>query len=178
MNQIRITRKRERNQARIARFLMWYCFMLLALVVIQLCTGVMRLTLVHIFLLATVPLPLCVLADFAIQRLGSGLGGVLSGWSPRRTTVRASLRADVQRATYSKREGRFQEALSIIDDVLDKDPEFPDALFLKAQILWEGFGNRKEALGCLKKLVQVVPDHETLHRWALSYHNEITGMEK
>ena len=65
----------------------------------------------------------------------------------------------------------------LIDDVLDKDPEFPDALFLKAQILWEGFGNRKEALGCLKKLMQVVPDHEPLHRWASSYHNEITGME-
>ena len=177
MNQIRITRKRERNQARIVRFIMWYCFMLLALVVIQLCTGVMQLTLVHIFLLAAVPLPLCVLADFAIERLGSGLGGVLSGWSSPRTTVRASLRADMQKANYSKRGGRFQEALSIIDNVLDKDPEFPDALFLKAQILWEGFGNRKEALGCLKKLMQVVPDHEPLHRWASSYHNEITGME-
>jgi tetratricopeptide (TPR) repeat protein len=178
MNQIRIARKKERNQARIVRFVMWYCFMLLALAVIQLCTGVMRLTLIRIFLVATVPLPLCVLADFAVDRLGSGLGGVLSGWSSRTATVRATLKADMQKATYSKREGRFQEALSIIDDVLDKDPEFPDALFLKAQILWEGFGNRKEALGYLKELMQVVPDHETLHRWALSYHNEITGMEK
>ena len=178
MNQVRITRIKERNQARILRFLMWYGFMLVALAIIQLCTGVVRLTLVNILLLVIVPLPLCILADFSIERLGSGLGGVVAGWSSRRPTVRESLRADLQKATYSKREGRFQEALSIIDDVLGKDPEFADALFLKARILWEGFGNRGEALGCLKKVMQVVPECETLHRWALSYRKEITGMQK
>ena len=88
------------------------------------------------------------------------------------------MRADLQKATYSKREGRFQEALSILDDVLAKDPEFADALFLKARILWEGFGNKGEALGCLKTVMQVVPEHETLHRWALSYRKEITGIQK
>jgi hypothetical protein len=30
----------------------------------------------------------------------------------------------------------------------------------------------------LKKVMQVVPKDETLHRWASSYYDEVTGMEK
>ena len=157
---------------------MWYGFMLLALAIIQLCTGVVRLTLEHVFLLVIIPLPLCIVADLTIERLGFGVGGIVAGWSSRRPTVRESLKADLQKATYSKREGRFQEALTIIDDVLDKDPELADALFLKARILWEGFGNRGEALACLKKVMQVVPEGKTLYRWALSYREEISRVQK
>jgi tetratricopeptide (TPR) repeat protein len=47
------------------------------------------------------------------------------------------------KARYSKRQGRFKEALSIIESALDRDPEFPDALYLKARILWEGFNNHE-----------------------------------
>lgn len=142
------------------RFLMWYCFMLVALAVIQFCTSFVSYTVPHLLLLALVPLPLCLLADFVIEMIGSGLGGFISGWSSRRATTRESLRADLHKATYSKREGRFQEALSTINAVLDKDPEFPDALLLKARILWEGFGRRHEARGCLKKVIELVPDGE------------------
>ena len=109
--------------------------------------------------------------------LGSGLGGVLSGWSSRRLTTRESLAADLEKARYSKRGGRFKEALTIINGALEKDPDFPDALYLKARILWEGFGNREEAQGCLKKVTEAVPKEETLHRWALNYYNEITKMD-
>ena len=157
---------------------MWYGFMLVALAIIQLCTGVVRLTLEHVFLLVIIPLPLCIVADLTIERLGSGVGGIVAGWSSRRSTVRESLKADLQKATYSKREGRFQEALTIIDDVLDKDPELADALFLKARILWEGFGNKGDALACLKKVMQVVPEGKTLYRWALSYREEISRVQK
>ncbi|MEJ2728332.1 MAG: hypothetical protein P8185_07465 [Deltaproteobacteria bacterium] len=43
----------------------------------------------------------------------------------------------------------FEKPLIKIEDVLAKDPEYPEALFLKAQILWEGFEDRREAKSCL-----------------------------
>lgn len=141
-------------------------------------TGIGIFTLKVFLPLAIIPLPLCILADYVVERLGSGAGGFLSGWSSRRATLRESLTADLQKARYSKREGRFEEALAIINSVLEKDPQFPDALFLKARILWEGFDNREGAQGCLKKVVQVAPKNETLHRWAINYYNEITKTEE
>ena len=56
-----------------------------------------------------------------------------------------ALSADLEKARFSKGKGRFKEALRIINEVIDKDPKYPDALFLKARILWDGFGKREEA---------------------------------
>ena len=121
---------------------------------------------------------LCALMVYVIERFGSGLGSFLSGWSSRRPNTRETLAADIEKAKYSKREGRFQEAVDIIDGVLKTDPNFPDALFLKAQILWKGFGNKVVAKEYLKKVMQLVPKEKTLHRWASSYYDEMIGMEK
>lgn len=178
MSQIKIRRKRERDQARIIRFLMWYGVLLGVLVIIGACSGFPVFTLKFFLPLAIIPIPFCILSDFVVERVGSGFGGFLSGWSSRRLTTRESLAADLEKARYSKREGRFKEALSIINGALEKDPDFPDALYLKARILWEGFGNRKEAQGCLKKVTEAVPKDETLHRWALNYYNEITKIRR
>lgn len=91
-----------------------------------------RIFTLKIFLpLAIIPIPLCILSDYVVEKLGSGFGGVLSGWSSRRATLRETFAADLAKARYSKRQGRFKEALSIIENVLDRDPEFPDALYLR-----------------------------------------------
>lgn len=177
MGQIKIRRKRERDQARIIRFLMWYGVLLGALVTIAGWSGFPVFTLKLFLPIAIIPLPLCILFDYVVERLGSGFGGVLSGWTSRRLTTRESLAADLEKARYSKREGRFEEALTIVNRALDKEPDFPDALFLKARILWEGFGNREGARGCLKKVMEAVPKNETLHRWALNHYKEITKMD-
>ena len=73
---------------------------------------------------------------------------------------------------------RFEEALKLIDEVLDKAPNFPDALYLKSHILWQGFENATDARGCLKKVLKMVPPEESLHQWASSYYNEIIRCEK
>jgi len=86
--------------------------------------------------------------------------------------------ADLERARHSKANGRYEEANEIIELVLTSAPEWPDALYLKAQIQWEGFGNATEAKRCLKKVMQLVDYDETLHRWASSYFDEIIKAEK
>ena len=178
MNQFKITRKKERDQVTIARFLMFYGIILGALLTLGIWAGGRLFTFKHVLLFSIGAIPLSILFIYALEKFGSGLGGLLSGWSSRRPTTRETLAADLDKARYSKREGRFQEALTIIDGVLDKDPNFPDALFFKSQILWKGFGNAGVTKECLKKVMQLVPKDETLHRWASSYYDEVAEMEK
>jgi hypothetical protein len=81
--------------------------------------------------------------------------------------------ADLTRTRVKKGEGRFEEALGIVEGVLNAAPDLPDALFLKGEILWEGFGRKGEALICFKKVLQSVDEKETLHRWASEAYHRI-----
>jgi tetratricopeptide (TPR) repeat protein len=177
VNKLKIKRKRERNQITIVRFLMFYLIILGALLALGIWNRGILFTFKDVMVFSLWAMPLCVLMVYVVEKFNSGFGRFLSGWSSTRPTIRETFAADLEKARYSKREGRFQEALIIIDDVLDKDPNFPDALFLKAQILWKGFGNAGTTKECLRKVMQLVPKDETLHRWALSFYNEVNGME-
>jgi hypothetical protein len=75
------------------------------------------------------------------------------------------------RADYSK-------ALVKINDVLDKDPDFAEALLLKAQILWNGYNNAAGAKQCLLHILKVEPDkNEAFHRWGLALYREIVAAD-
>jgi len=179
MNQVVIKIKEGISQPRFVRFLMIFVVMEGALMVISLWSGGGVFTLKHVLVFSIVGvIPLSMLCAYSVEKVGSGVGGMLSGWTSRRVDPRETLAADLAKARYSKREGRFQEALRIINGVLDKEPDFPDALYLKARILWEGFGHREGAAGCLKKVMGLIPNHETLYRWASNYYDEVTGPDK
>ena len=48
------------------------------------------------------------------------------------------------------------------------------SLFLKAQLLWEGFEDREGAGECLLKIVEVEPDQNAVfYRWALHLYREL-----
>jgi tetratricopeptide (TPR) repeat protein len=179
MNQVIIKIKEGIAEPRIVRFLMIFGVMEAALMLLCSWTGGALFTLTHALLFSLVGvIPLSILCLYVIEKAGSGIGAMLSGWSTRPVDPRQTLAADLEKARYSKREGRSQEALIIINGVLDIAPDFLDALYLKARILWEGFGNREGAAGCLRKVMGLVHNHETLHRWASHYLDEVTGMDK
>jgi tetratricopeptide (TPR) repeat protein len=122
--------------------------------------------------LSTIPLSFLVVV--IIEKLGSFLGGsVLSGWTPGLQDPRDQFAADMEKIRECKRTSHFPEALRLANNILRQDPEFPDALYLKATILWEGFGNAEGAKGCLKKIKEKVPNNETLCGWASSYYDEV-----
>ena len=98
---------------------------------------------------------------------------MVSGWSSRKVSPRETLSADLEKAKSFKRTGEFEKAIEIIDRMIEIDPDFPEALYLKGQILWEGFEKRQEASECLLNVLQRVPKEDTLHRWASSYLKEI-----
>ena len=151
----------------------FFLFILAALFIITMSTGGELFTFKHLLLGSLSSIPLCFLLAYCLERFGSVLGNIFSGWSSRQVSPRETLSADLEKAKSGKRNGEFEEAKEIIDQVLEKDPDFPDALYLKAQILWEGFEKRQEASECLQSVMRLVPQEDTLHRWASSLLKEI-----
>lgn len=101
---------------------------------------------------------------------------VNTGSKPIRSTMemRKKLASELNAVRYHKLCHRFDDALLKIEEVLAKDPDFVEALLLKAQILWEGFENSKAASGCLIKILAVAPDEkDVFHRWALNMYREL-----
>ena len=165
--------KIEINKALIIRFILCFLICVGALFVIWIFTQSDLFTLKHVFIMSLCAIPLSILFAYAIEKLGSGFGGILAGWTTQKISPREQLSADLARARYSKGSGHFEEALSIINQVLEKDPDYPDALYLKAHILWEGFNNSKEALESLKRIVELVKEDEPIYDWALNYYDDV-----
>jgi len=100
-----------------------------------------------------------------------GLGR--ANWS-----LHEQLECSMSQAKYYKMQKYFDKALKTINEVIAKDPEYPEALFLKASILWEGFGNSGAAKIYLQKVIEIVPnENEPFHQWALSLYDELTKIE-
>ena len=106
--------------------------------------------------------------------VGGGAVNVFYGLGRRTIDLRERLTGDLNVAKHHKLCDRFDEALIKIEDILAKDPEFSEALFLKAQILWQGFEDREASKQCLLKIIKMEPDKSAVfHRWALNLYGEI-----
>jgi tetratricopeptide (TPR) repeat protein len=173
MNKFSLKPKKEINKPFIIRAILCFLISSLALFSIFALTQGKLFTFKHFFIFMLCAIPLSVLYALTVEKLGSLLGVTLSGWTTREVPPREQLSADLAKARFCKGKGQFREAIIIINEVLEKDPEFPDALLLKAQILWEGFENRTLALENLDKAMELVKDDDPIHRWALNYYHEI-----
>lgn len=106
--------------------------------------------------------------------VGSGSINTLYGFGRRTSTLRERLAADLSQVRCHKMKQDYEGALVKLEDILARDPDFPEALFLKAQILWEGFQDRTAAKACLMRVIKIESDKKAmLHRWALNLHREI-----
>lgn len=93
--------------------------------------------------------------------------------------VRKQQASDLNVVRYQKLCHRFDDALIKIEEVLAKDPDFVEALLLKAQILWEGFEDCEAARGCLLKILAAEPNEKAVfHRWALNFYEDMTNGER
>jgi hypothetical protein len=73
----------------------------------------------------------------------------------------------------------YPMALSSVENVLARDPGFPEAWLSKAQILWEGLGDASGARQCLAEIWKIEPNRKSpFHRWALILNKEITESSK
>ena len=89
-------------------------------------------------------------------------------------TLRDRLAGDVEKIRILKRESRFTEALELAEAVLSRDPDHPEALLFKAQILYEGFSRYSAANACLSRILAMnpAPDDKLLY-WAASLQEKI-----
>ena len=101
-------------------------------------------------------------------------GGRAAHWS-----LREQLEGDLNQAKHLKTQKKYDKALFVINNILKQDPEFPEALYIKAKIVWEGFENAESARANLKKVMDLTSNkNDTIYRWASHLYNEITSMQK
>ena len=178
MNEFKIKQKKEINRIFLIRVIYCFSFSFSVLLIIYSSTHGKLFTSKHFLIFILCTIPLSILYAFTIEKVGSSLGEVLLGWTSKKISLREQLSADLAKARFSKGNGRFKEAIIIINEVLEKYPKFPEALLLKAQILWEGFENKALALENLDKVIELVKDDDPIHRWALNYYHEIIKRSK
>ncbi len=105
------------------------------------------------------------IADFFVFIYNGGSG---------RNTLQDQLAGEVDKIRILKREDKFKEALEQAEAVLVRDPEHPEALFFKAQILSQEFEKYGAANACLSKIINrdPAPDDKLL-QWAETLREEI-----
>ena len=106
---------------------------------------------------------------------GGSTADTRSGPASSTTGVRRQRATDLNAVRYHKLCHRFDDALRKVDEVLATDPDFVEALLLKAQILEEGFGDGKAAGQCLQAIVAIEPDEAAVfRRWAQNLYRELS----
>ncbi len=170
MTKIQIKPNKARERSFLFRVI--FCFLLCAaaLFIIYASVGGRLFTFNHLIIFILCCIPLSILYALIVEKLGTGLFSLMSGWSDRKIPARETFSADLAKARFSKSRGDFSNALIIINEVLEKDPEFPEALFLKAQIEWEGFKSGDLARKNLDKVLALVKTDDPLRKLASKYY--------
>jgi tetratricopeptide (TPR) repeat protein len=113
----------------------------------------------------------------------AGLGALLEhlfyvGFFTRRTT-REQFAGMIDIARNQKMQKQFDKAIITLEKILEKDPDYPEVLFIKAQIYWEAWEDSHTAMKCLKRVIELVPDsNDRIHRWASSLLEELSDKNK
>jgi tetratricopeptide (TPR) repeat protein len=114
----------------------------------------------------------CLLGPVAVclitSRSAGDVANCLCGSGHQDTFLQDRLAGEIDKIRFLKRQGKFEKALAVVNDVLDQAPNFPEALYLKAHVLWEGYKNPWAAESYFKKVIELTEDREPIHRWASS----------
>jgi tetratricopeptide (TPR) repeat protein len=71
--------------------------------------------------------------------------------------------------------GNYDEALSHINQILRNNPDEPEVLYMKAQIVWRGFRNQDSAVTCLEKALAVADPQDQYYGWSQNLLVELCG---
>ncbi len=167
--------KKERDLATISRCTSVFLWSFGALFVVFLFTGMLNLY--YLLMIALFSLAGSMMYLFSSHVISEFACRLIFGNSKAKWSLRERLATELDKIKYFKRKGDFDAALRHVDDILAKDPEFPEVLFLKAQILHEEYGYSGRAKKCLEKVIQLVPEDEPFHKWASGYYENVCNKE-
>lgn len=122
-------------------------------------------------------LGLSALIMYLLDAAGGAAGNLLSGRREAVWTPREQLEGVLSQARFNKDNGDYTVAFKYINQVLQKDPDFPEALILKAQILWEGFSRADAALQFLEKVLTLKDCDKMLLNQAGLLHGDLSVLE-
>jgi len=130
-----------------------------------------------------IALPGSIVAAFAFEivsgRFWDGSVNIHYGTGRVDRTFRDRFIGTLSQARFHKMSQRHDLALGCVDEVLAAAPNYTEALFLKAQILWEGYHDAANAKNCLIHLIKVEPDKEApFRRWSVSLYKEIASSDQ
>jgi tetratricopeptide (TPR) repeat protein len=115
-----------------------------------------------------------VITFFIIEILGSSSVNILYGRRRPVWTEYEKYEGELHQARHQKTQKNYHKALVLVDAILKKAPDLPEALYLKAQILVEGYRKGDEAKSLLERILTVLPERgETYHRWAQTLLDDI-----
>ena len=122
-------------------------------------------------------LVITVVSRFVLGKFGSTSGSLYGGrkanWS-----IREQLSANLSQAKHLKGKNDFNKAIITINQALKQDPNWPEALFIKAQIVWEGFENAHAAKKYLKKVIKSTTEEDELNEQAMELFKTLETYEK
>ena len=119
-----------------------------------------------------------VLVAFGAMTTTGSIGGsavdMLYGRRRGLWSLREQLEGPLRQARTEFEAEMFEKALKVVNQVITKDPQYPEALILKGQILWEGFHNAQTAKPYLLRAMALVPDEaNAIHLQAAGLLNDI-----
>jgi len=127
-----------------------------------------------LFVGGTASILLSVITYFIIEHIGSFGGNLLSGKRKPIYSDFEKYEGPLNQARHLKSNNDYKRAHEIVKEILKKTPDLPEALYLNAQILWEGFQDAESSINCLRIILVTLPDeNETYHRWSISLIKDI-----
>lgn len=114
------------------------------------------------------------MAIFLINASGSGFVNMFMGIRSIRS-LREQYSGDLERIKFYIRKDMYVDALILVEEILEKEPDFIEVLAFKAQIQWEGSQDSAGAWKTLRKILSATQRDDPHHRWAKEYFKQVTG---
>jgi hypothetical protein len=117
------------------------------------------------------------LTMFVSSKFGGFASFIYKGSTVNRS-IKEQLEGDLSQVRFHKMNKDFDKALLKVDAVIAEVPDYVDALYLKASILWEGFNDPIEAKRHLDKILKTTSKTDNYHVWASNMYSNIVNEER
>jgi len=121
---------------------------------------------------------LAIIAKLIIGSFSKASGNIAYKKKKPNWSIHEKFSANITQAKHLKAAGDFEKAIKTINNALTQDPNWPEALLIKAQIVWEGFENSVAAKRHLKQVIRLTSEDDSLNEQALNFYNELNAIRK
>jgi len=127
-------------------------------------------------------LAISLVSGIVIVLLTNAIGGTASGmlFGKRRAvwTTREKIQGVFNQARFSRENSDYKQALEYINTVLSRDPDYPEALLLKAEILWDGFQELEGAKRFLEKVLILDFEDRVVYNRAETFYDLLVRTDR